>query len=236
MTGLRPIDDGLWVAEGDNFVGFGAWFPVRMTVVRVGEGLWINSPIPVDDALKAQIDALGEVRWIVNPCGFHGAWAGDAVARWPDAEFLCASSPMLKKAKLPASRALEGEPPAAWGDELDALLVQGAPKVSETVFLHRSSRTLITTDLLFNIHESKAFLMPWILRLVGAWKRPYQSRLWRTVTSDRAAAGASIERILQWDFDRVIMAHGDIVEAGGKDVLAAATEWMRGGVKALPAG
>ncbi len=230
---LRQIDDGLWVAEGDNFVGPGAWFPVRMTVARVGEGLWVHSPIALED-FADEIDALGPVRWIVNSCGFHGKWVAAAVARWPDAQLVSSSAHHLLGTKLPPSVDLDPEVPAAWAEVFDSQLIEGCPKVAETVFLHRASRTLIVTDLLFNIHESKALLMPLILRLTGAWKRPMQSRLWRLFTKDRAAAAASVERILSWDFDRVLMAHGDVIEVGAKEQVAAALWWMRG-PKALPA-
>ena len=229
--GLRQIDEGLWVAEDDNFVGFGAWFPVRMTVARVGEGLWVHSPIALE-GVAAEIDALGPVRWIVNPCGFHGKWAADAVARWPEAQLLCSSAHGRLGTRLPDYADLDPEGPAEWAEVFDSLLVQGCPKVAETVFLHRATRTLIVTDLLFNIHESKAFLMPLVLRMAGAWKRPAQSRLWRLFTKDRGAAGAAAAELLTWDFDRVVMAHGEILEDRAKEQVAEALAWMRAG--ALP--
>ena len=40
--------------------------------------------------------------------------------------------------------------PAAWGDELKVLRLEGIPSMREHVVFHRSSRTLIVADLLFN--------------------------------------------------------------------------------------
>ena len=222
---LKRIDEGLWVAEGDNFLGMGAWFPVRSVIARVGDGLWIHSPIDLS-AVADAIDALGPVRWIVNPNGFHSKYAAAAVARWPDAQLLSSSAHHLLGTKLPPSIDLDPDPPAAWADVFDHHLIGGCPKVAETVFLHRASRSLIVTDLLFNIHESKAWAMPWVLRMAGAWKRPAQSRLWRLFTKDRAAAAASVQQILAWDVDRVIMAHGDVLEGDVRSQLAEALRWM----------
>jgi len=42
----------------------------------------------------------------------------------------------------------------------------------------------------------------------------------------RAQNRASIDRILQWDFDRIIMAHGDVVESGGKAALRGAFSFL----------
>jgi hypothetical protein len=39
---------------------------------------------------------------------------------------------------------------------------------------------------------------------------------------DRNAARESVARILKWDFDRVIVTHGDVLESGGKEKLRAA--------------
>jgi hypothetical protein len=36
---------------------------------------------------------------------------------------------------------------------------------------------------------------------------------------DRKAVGHSVERILQWDFDRILPGHGEIIHTGGRDAF-----------------
>jgi len=236
MTTLTPFADGLWTAEDDNFIGPLAWFPVRMTVARVGDGIWVCNPIALGDDLVAAIDALGPVRWVVEPNGFHSKWAQEAMDRWPEAQLLCSTAHATLKTPLPPWTPLDPTPPAAWAGVLECLLIEGSPKVAETVFLHKPSGTLITTDLLFNIHSTKRWMMRWVLGLAGAWQRPMQSRLWRLATPDRAAAGASSRRMLQWEFDAVLMAHGTPLRgADSKEQLTAALHWMLGAAPELPA-
>ena len=43
---------------------------------------------------------------------------------------------------------------------------------------------------------------------------------------DRAAARQSLEQILAWDFDRVVVAHGDILDSGGHQALSAGYIWL----------
>ena len=43
---------------------------------------------------------------------------------------------------------------------------------------------------------------------------------------DKAAARASVERILSWDFDRILLCHGPIVESGGKAVFREAYSFL----------
>ena len=52
------------------------------------------------------------------------------------------------------------------------------------------------------------------------------SRLFRSTIRDRAAARASIDRILAWDFDRILLPHGRIVESGGHPLFQEAYSWL----------
>ena len=89
-----------------------------------------------------------------------------------------------------------------------------------------ASRTLILTDLAFNISAERfggARLFYW---LVGAGGRFGPHRIIRYGIRDRRAARASLERILEWDFDRVIVSHGDVLESGGRASLAAGFSFL----------
>ncbi|MHA1538193.1 MAG: hypothetical protein ACTSUD_11610 [Alphaproteobacteria bacterium] len=37
-----------------------------------------------------------------------------------------------------------------------------------------------------------------------------------------------LERILGWDFERIVLAHGHLIERGGKAVFAEAMRWLTG--------
>lgn len=103
--------------------------------------------------------------------------------------------------------------------ELAVEVIEGAPKRNEVVFLHRPTRTLYTADLVFNVHSPSGLLAPLAYRAMGIHDRFAVSRMWRHWVSDRAAFDRSIARVLAWDFDRVAMAHGDIVTSGGRQAL-----------------
>ncbi|MEO8700196.1 MAG: hypothetical protein ABI867_09135 [Kofleriaceae bacterium] len=107
-------------------------------------------------------------------------------------------------------------------DVLDFAVVYGAPARNEVVFFHKSSRTLYTADLVFNISEPKGFLTPLTFRAMGIHKRFAVARMWKRWVEDKVAFRASIDRIFEWDFDRIVMAHGDIVPTNGRARLEAA--------------
>jgi hypothetical protein len=225
---LERIDEDLWCANAFQPIP-GGHMPARMFVVRLADGLWIHSPIKLDDALAAEIDALGPVRHLVAPNCLHHLHMGPASLRWPQARV---HAPMALRAKRPDLRIdadlRDGEHP--WGDAFEQVAVAGAPALDEFVFLHRPSATLIVTDLVFNIHESSSFMTRLILRMVGVWKRLGQSRIWHHYTKDRSAAARSCARVLELEFTRVLASHGRTAQGPEvREQLRESLTWMLAG-------
>ena len=61
-----------------------------------------------------------------------------------------------------------------------------------------------------------------LLRAGDAAYAAQRRLLKRLATSDRASLARAVQVVLQWDFDRVIVAHGAVVEHGGKEGLTTA--------------
>jgi len=196
----------LWSAEYTLAWQFGLVpIPVRMTVIRLRDGaLVVHSPAPLDAALRAELDALGRVAFLVVPAA-HGKFARVAAAAYPSAQV------------LEAERA-----PEAWAGEVETQLVAGF-RLREVVLLHRPSRTLVITDLAFNIHRAEHRFARLFFRANGMWQHFGPSRLIRRLAvSSRAEMRRSLEAILKWDFERILPGHGEVVERGGPAALRAA--------------
>jgi hypothetical protein len=216
---LRALGPDLWEAE--LHLQEGLHLRMRMTIVRrAGGGLWLHSPIAIDAALADQLAALGEVRDILAPNRFHRRFAAAAKKRYPGAKLWAAPGLAQKKPEIPFDATLSEE--IGWGAELQSVFLAGAPAWSEHVYFHLPSRTLICTDLVFNIRDESSALTRFFYRLFGMWKRFGPNRLWRWLAKDRAALAASIERMLAWDIRRVVMAHGDPMELDGPAPLRVA--------------
>jgi hypothetical protein len=219
---LTPVTQDLFAAETEiRFYGR-VVFPLRMTVVRLPDGgLVLVSPIAMDDALAAEIAALGPVRHIVAPGMYHHLHAAAARERFPDAQLH--GPPGLPAKRKDVRWDTELGDVAPWGgDDLAVHVVAGAPKMSEVVLLHRPSRTLLVNDLVFHVTEPRNLTTRAVLRLSGSTAGLGHSRLWRFVKSDSIAFDASLGHILSWDFDRMVMTHGEVVTEGARDRLAAA--------------
>jgi hypothetical protein len=226
--GLRELDENLWVSDRPLRFG-GIEVGTRMTAIRLGGGeLWLHSPVELDQDLRSSLDKLGRVRWVVAPNRFHHLWAGGVLEAYPDAQLFLAPGLAEKRPDLAPTGTLGDETPAAWEGQVDQLLFRGFPLANEVVFLHRASRSLILSDLAFNVGSEDPFSVRLAIRLLGGG-RFGPTLLERLLIRDRPAARACLERILEWDFDRVIVAHGHVLDSGGRQALRDGYRWLLSG-------
>ncbi|MBA2564065.1 MAG: DUF4336 domain-containing protein [Gemmatimonadetes bacterium] len=227
MEPLRELHSGqLWVAEQPLRVGL---FELgrRMTVVRLADGsLFLHSVAGLTQPLRAAIDLLGPVRFVVSPNKFHHRYMEQYASTYPHAELIASPGLPAKRADLSFGATLGSEPDPRWAAELDQTLFDGSRFVTEVDFHHPSSRTLILTDLCFNIGPDRPLATQVLARALGGYRRLAVTRSLRITLRDPTAARASLARILRWDFDRVIVGHGDIVESGGKAAFRQAFAWL----------
>lgn len=202
----------------------------RMTLVRLDDGkLWVHSPCQPDEQLKSKIDQLGEVAYILAPGTFHHLYVSAFQSHYPNAEtFIC---PGLEK-KRPDLRfdwILGNRPDHRWHSEFNQVVIQGTRIISEVAFLHKNTRTLILVDLLENIgddytHEAGLLLKFWWKAVFHMWNNPKAAPEYQMGWGDKEVARKGLEKILSWDFDRIILAHGNLIESDVKPVLTKAWE------------
>lgn len=198
----------------------------RMTVARLAQGgLWLHSPAPFDAALAEQVSALGRVEHICAPNRFHHLHAAAWRAHFADAVLHGAPSLPSKRRDIRFDALLGGPVPPAWRGTLRQEVFHGLPLLDEVVFLHVPTRTLVVTDLCAHLPGRRG-LAGWLLDRIGVGRRVAMSRTLRWQVKDRGLARASRDRILGWDFDRLVMAHETIVGTGGKRVFAEAMAWL----------
>jgi len=225
---LQQLASDLWIADAPLRF-FGLEVGARMTVVRLrGRQLLLHSPIGASPELVREVAALGPVAYLVAPNLLHHLFVAEWQRACPEAELYVAPGLDSKRADLPIAGVLGEEPEPGWKGDLDQLVVAGFPFANEVVFFHPSSATLIATDLAFNIRASSPPLTRLTFRSMGAYGRLSPSLLERLLVRDREAFRHSLERILEWPFDRVVVSHGDVSETGGREELVRGYSWVLG--------
>lgn len=215
---MRTLAPGLSVAEApQRFVGLEVG--ARMTVLETGGGLLVHSPIDID---PEQIASLGTPRWVVAPNKFHHLHAG----RWIHAGLEGWAAPGVpeKRPELNFTGVFDGDQ-QPFGDAIGVFPLRCFPFSNEVVLLHRPSRTLVVTDLVFHFAPTA----PWVTRAAMACLCGYpgcSTTLLERVGFHRETARREIGALLALDFDRLIMAHGEVIETGGREALRGAMRWL----------
>lgn len=213
---MESIARDVWQLSGPSIrIPGGGRLPTATTVIRLADArLLVYSPIDFDDTGAAEIAALGEVAHLVIPSALHHLFAGAATRRWPNATVSAAPAVRAKQPDLRIDRELPGGDFGAEAEaEIEVERIGGTPKLDEVVLFHRPSHTLVCADLLFHITHPESLRTRLVLALAGAGGgRLAQSREWSWLCKDRAAARASVDRILGWPIARVAMCHGAPVE------------------------
>jgi hypothetical protein len=205
----------------------GFHMPTRMTVLPLeGGDVALISPIRLDAETAAAIEASGPVRYLVAPNLLHHLYLGAASERWPNARVLAPAALRAKRPDLRIDAALEDGLPSDLSRSVRTVKIDGAPSLDEFVFFHEPSRTLVVTELAFNITKPRGLMAHVVLFLVGCHGRLAQSRAWRMFVKDRAAAARSARAVLSLGFETLVVAHGEIVENNARERLEGALAWM----------
>lgn len=228
----KPVADDVWIVDGP-LIRFGMpWpklsFPTRMTLIRLGRALFVHSPVAIGPALRASVLALGRPAWIVGPNRIHYWWIPDWHAAFPDAQVFLA--PRLREQAGPRiafdARPLGAETGYPWDAEIATLPVPGR-FMTEMVFFHRPSRTLVLTDLIENFEADRLSLpLRWLTRAAGVQDPDGSMPRDMRATYPREALRRAVARMVAWAPERVILAHGRWYASDGVAELKRAFRWL----------
>lgn len=227
---LRELAPDLWIAE-QPFQYWGLDVGTRMTIIRLQSGeLVVISPIAIESL--ADIEALGPVSFIIAPNLYHHLYAEALQQQYPDAQLLAVQGLEVKRPDLRIDAYLEHH--SDLQNQVQYLPFRGfrildfsGPQcLNEIVFFHPSSQTLILTDTAFHFDAAFSHRTQLAARIMGSYQKLQPSWLERIATQEKQTVKQSIERVLRWDFERVIMAHGSIVEHNAKARLTEGYEWF----------
>jgi hypothetical protein len=199
---LAPFGPDIWIAEGPRVRVLGPFtLPTRMIVVRLSDGsLWINSPIEASRAEMAEVERLGPVSALVAPAKLH-RW------RLPAWKTVFPTATTWEPPEI-----FTDEAPRSWAEDLDQAVFRGNAFFDEVEFVHSKSRTLIFNDFIQNHSLTR--------NLPGV---PFDIRL--TIVR-KELARRSLRKLLSWDFDNLIVAHGDCVTGGAKALVESAFRFL----------
>lgn len=216
LNTLKPLAEGVWIVDGPAIKVYGFPFSTRATIVRLENGdLWVHSPTQMTEELRAELDALGPVAHLIAPNAAHYTYLTDWQAAYPRARTWAAPGVVERAAKKGVTLAVErwlkpDRAEAPWKGQLEQLIVAGSKTHREAVFFHKASRTLILTDLIVNIETANlpARFRPfaWLNGIDDTDGKTPPFLRWSF--RDKEAMADSVEAMIGWAPERIVLAHG----------------------------
>lgn len=227
---LEQFGPELWISDGSNVQVFGFHYPTRMAVIRLSSGdLFIWSPTPISDGLRAEIDNLGPVRHIVAPNSLHHLSLSEWQAAYPDAKVYAPPKLREKRKDIDFDGDLGNSPNPDWADEIDQVAVLGNLITTEIVFFHVKSGTVLFTDLIQQFPDDwfsgwRCVIAKLDLMVGSELSVP---RNFRTAFTNRSQTRVALKQIFAWPAKQVLLAHGAPVTEDAKTFIARAFRWLK---------
>ena len=194
----------------------------NMAVVRHAGALHLVNPIRLTESGEQQLVALGEVKHLLRLGPMHGQddpyyvdrfgaelWTPGASEQYPEPK---AAQQLAEGCDLPFPDA------AVFG-------FSGTAQPECALLLRRDPGVLLTCDAIQHYGDYRhnswlaRTLMPWI----GFPKTTIVGPVWlKVMTPQGESLKGEFERLLTWDFDRLLAAHGSFLERSAKASVEAA--------------
>ena len=199
----------------------GADMPARATLVRHPSGkLTLIAPVKMTEETVNEIKILGEVESIVAPNAFHHLYVKAAKRAFPSAKLYCTPALKEKRKDIEWDEELQS---GAFNEELECLEIEGTKKFQEFVFFHKPSQSLIVMDSLFNLGKVKGWGQIFY-RLFGTYNKTAVSRLFNLLCDDKTKAHQSFQKMMNWPFENIIMAHGTPITTKARETFVTAAK------------
>jgi Domain of unknown function (DUF4336) len=226
---LKEFGHEIWIADGPAVAVVGFHYPTRMATIRLSDGgLFISSPIQLSSSLRAEVDAVGQVRHIIAPNSLHHLFLPEWKRAYPEAKLYAPPGLRRKREDIVFDADLGSAPSPDWVKEIDQVLMHGNIITTEVVFFHVKSGTVLFTDLIqqlpFNLISGWRAVVAKLDLMVE--REPSVPRKFRFAFTNRRAARESLEHVLAWPAEKVLTAHGTPVEKDAQAYLRRAFGWL----------
>ena len=222
------IAPGLWSVDRLLGIPGGPRLPGRALLVDLpAGGVLAWSPVPLSAALCEFVAARGGARFLVAPNSFHYLGLAEWKRAFPEAEIWLAPGLPARVSTVPAGRELLDGAATPFAETLAHHVLDCGRGVTEVAFLHAPSRTLLLCDSAFNLSPPPRFVDRVGTRLMGIRYAFGPSRTARQMLlTNRAAVAFWVEQLCAWDFVRIVMGHGDPLDAGPSALREAFAGWL----------
>lgn len=202
----------VWASERPVWFS-GVRLRARTSIIKLDDGgLLVHSPAPPTAASRAQLAALGEVRWLVVPNAFHHLGTPAAAAAYPAATIVAPNSAAAKNRALRVDLDLHGPALTDAVPELARVPLDGVPFLDETLLYHRPTQTLFGADVVLRADADDHWTWRIAARVTGCYQRLRVPPDVRKQVVDKAATARSLRALQELPVRRLVVAHAAVID------------------------
>jgi len=218
-----------------NFVAVGN----RATAIRLHDGrILLLNPIQLEQAVHDKLNQLGGVHLIASDLGHH-MYVKDYVEVWPDAKTIGVPGLDRKRKDVRWDYIYEDwrtspEDQFDFAQDFETVLFEGFITYC-VAWYHKPTNTLIQSDLMMNLPcteqyiPSSSYQRPLSREFA---KRAHPRSIWakrlvyHIATVDYSLMRRDAKKVAEWEIERIIPCHGDVIESGGNEAWESVYEWF----------
>ena len=228
-SSLVEVASNIWTIEAKDYVRYRPPMQPRypythrsVVICLKDNSLFIISPIKLTSNLRNEINALGEVKYLVSPNHLHHLYMGDWQQAYPNAKLYASPRLVPKRKDLTFDKTLStGTSEPEWVGQIEQCVFgSGNGWFDEVVFFHCESRTVIFTDMIMDF-DSNIFSP--LSRVTTRWNQMYKNTprgVKLAHTFDRAFLRDSLKTVRTWKPKHLIVAHSPWLCLDGEEQVA----------------
>ncbi|MBW2420473.1 MAG: hypothetical protein JRH19_18170 [Deltaproteobacteria bacterium] len=219
---IEEIAADLFMARGSVRMNALMRITRNMAIVRDRGELSLVNPIRLDEAGERALLALGEVKRILRLGPFHGLDDPYYVERFGAELWAQGRSETYPEPKI--DQTLAADRPLPFPDAV-LFAFEGTKQPESALLIRRDPAILLTCDAIqhYGDYRHNTLLARLVLPLIGFPKTTLVGPIWlKFMTPEGGSLKSEFERLLSLDFDRLLAAHGSLLDGGARDAVAAA--------------
>lgn len=191
------------IIEYKAHAGFGIIFPAKTFLAETESQIYIISPGPLNEDVMSKLSKTSKKINFIAPNNVHNMYLKQAKENFPKANFYGPKrSQKQSGVELLPTKSLPQ-------DDIETIFIGGNKAISETCFFLKTTKELILTDLIFNMHHKMNFPTKMAMKMAGTYQRLGTSRLFLSAINDKEAFKRSLKKLLSLDPEKVYVNHGE---------------------------
>jgi hypothetical protein len=212
----------------------------RATAIRLHtDQILLLNPIQLEPTVQTKLEQLGGVHFLACDLGHH-MYIAEYLQLWPAAKTIGVPGLAGKRKDVQwdfiysdgQKRKVEVE--LGFAQDIETVLFEGFI-TSCVAWYHRPTKTLIQSDLLMNLPCTEQYAPTSARKGPGSWAFAqvaharsdwFRRLIWYVATVDYALTRRDAKAVAEWDIERMIPCHGDVLEERGNETWAEAYKWF----------